>query len=145
MSPGELKRRRLALTGIALAAALLPRRHLERMPLLCPVRLLSRYPCPTCGMTRSWHSVARLDPVRALRDHPFGPAVLAAISVGAWSPSGAEVIATRAARLPVRLQVATVAGWLGWWGWRLAVTHRLTRTAGLTAKEGTQTGSSLAF
>jgi uncharacterized protein DUF2752 len=115
---------RLALGALAIGAALLPRRTLEHLPIVCPVRLITGYPCPTCGMTRSWHSLAQLEPMRAVRDHPFGPLVLGAIVIGAWSQVQADAMAARVGRLPVRVKAGALLGWLGWWVSRLAVEHR---------------------
>ena len=119
--PGQ---RRLAVFVVGIAAAMLPRRGLERLPPVCPIRLVTGYPCPTCGMTRSWHSVARLDPLRAVRDHPFGPIVLAAIATGAWSPTSADRMARQAGQLPTRVKVVALAAWVGWWASRLIATRR---------------------
>ncbi len=103
---------------------MLPRRALEALPPVCPVRLITGYPCPTCGMTRSWHSVARLDPARAVRDHPFGPLVLGALVVGASSPLHANALAARLDRLPARAKAVGLGAWLGWWAVQLVATHR---------------------
>lgn len=124
--PGRSDTRLLAVSLVAVAA-LLPRRALDRMPTVCAFRRITGYPCPTCGMTRSWHSVARLEPMRAMRDHPFGPIVLAAIATGAWSPAAADQLASRAARLPAHLKVAALVAWLGWWVSRLVATRRPAR------------------
>lgn len=118
---------RLALGALAILFAVVPRRSLEAMPIVCPVRLITGYPCPTCGMTRSWHSVAQLEPMRAMQDHPFGPLVLGALIVGAWSPAQADVIAARVGSLPVRVKAVALLAWLGWWGSRLVAAHRRRR------------------
>lgn len=125
--PARSGDRTLLIGAVALAAALMPRRALDRLPTICPVRLLTGYPCPTCGMTRSWHSVARLDPGRAVREHPFGPVILAAIATGAWSPTTADAVTVRLSRLPTGVKVVALAGWLGWWASRLLIAHRLKR------------------
>jgi len=125
--PARSGHRTLLIGAVAFAAALMPRRAIVRLPTVCPVRLLTGYPCPTCGMTRSWHSVARLDPGRAVRDHPFGPIILAAIATGAWSPTNADALTARLIRLPMRVKAVALAAWLGWWGSRLLVAHRLKR------------------
>ena len=115
---------RLALGALAIVAAVLPRRSIEHLPVVCPVRLITGYPCPTCGMTRSWHSVAQLEPMRAMRDHPFGPLVLGALVIGASSPAHAAAMAARVGRLPAGLKAVALLAWLGWWVSRLAVEHR---------------------
>ena len=116
-------RPRLALGALAIVAAVLPRRSIEHLPVVCPVRLITGYPCPTCGMTRSWHSVVQLEPMRAVRDHPFGPLVLGALVIGASSPAHADLLATRVGRLPARVKAAGLLAWLGWWVSRLLVAH----------------------
>jgi hypothetical protein len=75
-------------------------------------------------MVRSWHSVVRLDPVQAMRDHPFGPVVLGAMAAEAWRPGLVERGVRRAGRLPGTVRVVALAAWLGWWASRLAAAHR---------------------
>lgn len=38
---------------------------------ICPVVLLTGYPCPGCGMTRAMFGVLRLDFIGAWKMHPF--------------------------------------------------------------------------
>ncbi len=118
---------RLTLGALAIVAAVLPRRSIEHLPIVCPVRLITDYPCPTCGMTRSWHSVAQLEPMRAMRDHPFGPLVLGALVIGAWSPAHADMLAARVGRLPAGVKAVSLLAWLGWWASRLVAEHRRRR------------------
>jgi len=115
---------RLALGALTIGAGLLPRRTLEHLPIVCPFRLITGYPCPTCGMTRSWHSVAQLEPMRAVRDHPFGPLVLGATVIGAWSPAQADMFAVRVGGLPAGVKAMALLAWLGWWASRLVAEHR---------------------
>ena len=115
-----MTRPQAALALAAVAAALIPRRG-DRLPTICPFRLVTGYPCPTCGMTRSWHSLARLDPMRAVRDHPFGPAVLGMVATGAFSPATVDRFA---GRLPTRVKALALVAWLGWWASRLIATRR---------------------
>lgn len=37
----------------------------------CPIKLIFSIPCPTCGMTRAWLSVLRLDFKKAFYFHPL--------------------------------------------------------------------------
>jgi hypothetical protein len=121
-------RSRLGLVGLAAAAgALLPRAALTHLPSTCPIRRITGYPCPTCGMVRSWHSVLRLEPAQAVRDHPFGPIALAGIAAEAWRPGILEREMRRASGLPPVVQVGALGAWLAWWGSRLVATRR-TRT-----------------
>ncbi len=84
-------------------------------------------------MTRSWHSVVSGDPVRAMRDHPFGPLVLGAVATGVFSPTTGDRLAARVTRLPARVKAVALLAWLSWWASRLLATSRtqLTRGAGL--------------
>jgi Protein of unknown function (DUF2752) len=116
---------RLGLIGLAVGVgALLPRAVITHLPTTCPIRRITGYPCPTCGMVRSWHSVARLDPVQAVRDHPFGPIALAAITAEAWRPGIVERGMRRARGLRPAAKAVAVIGWFGWWGSRLLAAHR---------------------
>lgn len=116
---------RLGVIGlVAFVGALLPRAAVTHLPTTCPIRRVTGYPCPTCGMIRSWHSVVRLDPVQAVRDHPFGPIALAAIAAEAWRPGSAERGMQRVRGLPAAVQVGAVAAWLAWWASRLTSVRR---------------------
>jgi hypothetical protein len=122
---GVSPRSRLDLIGLAAAiGALLPRAAVTHAPTTCPIRRITGFPCPTCGMVRSWHSVLRLDPAQAVRDHPFGPIAFAAMIAEAWRPGTLEREMRRAGGMPRAVQVGALAGWLGWWASRLVVTHR---------------------
>lgn len=73
----------LVVAGVgALAAArlLTPGQVLDG-PVLCPFRLLTGIPCPTCGMTRSWVHTAHGQWAEAVSQHPLGPAVMLLVLV----------------------------------------------------------------
>lgn len=74
----------LAIAGLAAlsAAALLSPSRVAAGPILCPFRLLTGVPCPSCGMTRSWVSLAHGHLDASLNQHPFGPAAMALVAVG---------------------------------------------------------------
>jgi hypothetical protein len=119
---------RLALIGTAAAiGAVVPRSAIVHLPATCPFLRVTGYPCPTCGMVRSWHSVLRLEPSRALRDHPFGPIALAAITAEALRPGILERGMQRARELPAAAQAGAAIAWFGWWGSRLVAAHRARR------------------
>jgi hypothetical protein len=118
-------RSRLGLIGLAAAiGAVLPRAVVTHGPTTCPIRRITGYRCPTCGMVRSWHSVVRLDPVQAVRDHPFGPIALAAMTAEAWRPGTLERAMRRTGGLPPVVQVGALGAWLVWWASRLIQTRR---------------------
>lgn len=52
---------------------------------LCWFHARTGLPCPGCGLTRSLASLAHLELERALSLHPFGPPLLAALSLIALS------------------------------------------------------------
>ena len=125
--PRVTPRSRLGLIGLAVAVgAILPRGAVTHLPTTCPIRRITGYPCPTCGMVRSWHSVARLDPVQAVRDHPFGPIALAAMTAEASRPGILEQGMRRTRDLPTSVQAVPLVAWFAWWTSRL-VAERLRR------------------
>jgi Protein of unknown function (DUF2752) len=116
---------RLRLLALAAAvASVLPRAALTHGPIICPIRRITGYPCPACGMVRSWHSTLQLRPMRALTDHPFGPIALGAIVAEASRPGSVERGMQRARGLPAAVQAGAVLAWLGWWISRLLAARR---------------------
>ena len=59
----------LKLAAIAAAAVLIA--AADRLGYVCPFRVLTRLPCPGCGMTRAWLSLLHGDLSAAFRFHPF--------------------------------------------------------------------------
>lgn len=105
------------LAGLAvLAAALTPPDLLAGGPTLCPFRRLTGRPCPACGMSRSWSSLAHLRARDAVRYHPLGPATFIG---AAW-----VALESRRGRTPAVLTSTPVVGgliavWLAVWLRRL--------------------------
>ena len=56
------------------AAALVAARifPFSRLPTLCGFKLVTTWPCPACGMTRSWMHLAHGPPGAALAQSPLG-------------------------------------------------------------------------
>lgn len=105
-----IDRRALAVLAV-LAARLVPRRIVHAGPTVCPFRLVTGRPCPTCGMTRSWSAATRLDVRESLAWHPLGiPTVLGALLVA--SGLSMSTVDDRAAR---RLAAASAGLWLAVW------------------------------
>lgn len=103
--------RRLALILI-LGSRLLPTRVLHATPSVCPVRALTGRPCPTCGLTRSWHAATRLRLSESLDYHPLGPLTLLAAAALAVADDGDASEWARAHRP----EIAAMAGaWLATW------------------------------
>jgi len=115
------------LGAAAAIGALAPRSAIVQLPSTCPFLRITGYPCPTCGMVRSWHSLLRLEPARALRDHPFGPIALTALTTETLHPGILERRMQRARGLPAAAQAGAAIAWFGWWGGRLVAAHRSRR------------------
>ena len=60
-----------AMAGIVLATGTLPH-------VVCPFREITGWPCPTCGATRAWLSLASGDVLGAFRLNPAAAAALVA-------------------------------------------------------------------
>lgn len=86
--PGPMPgRRRMAAAGAAgfggvIAAGLFLAATSLRLPLVCPLRLLTGVPCPMCGMTTGTVAVLRADLRGALNANPFSIAVVPAALAG---------------------------------------------------------------
>lgn len=81
---------------LALATASLP----EALT-VCPLKIATGVPCPTCGATRSVLALLKGEPRLALRLHPLMPLVAAALAV--YVP---YALVVSMARLP-RLRITT--------------------------------------
>ncbi|MFL5724720.1 MAG: DUF2752 domain-containing protein [Chloroflexota bacterium] len=84
-------------------------------PTLCPFRLATGRPCPTCGMTRSWSAATRLDVRESLAWHPLGiPTVVGAVIFATgFAPAGVDDSAAR------RWAFAAAAMWIAIFAVRL--------------------------
>lgn len=47
--------------------------HGYRLPLTCPIRYVTGFPCPTCGMTRSFMAIGQGHWLQAMTFHCLGP------------------------------------------------------------------------
>ncbi|MGH9196425.1 MAG: DUF2752 domain-containing protein, partial [Acidimicrobiia bacterium] len=65
----------LGLGGLLAAGGLLAYTSV-RLPLICPLRLITGVPCPFCGMTTGTVALMRGDLGAAVAANPFSPAVV---------------------------------------------------------------------
>ncbi len=78
-------------------------------PVLCPFRRCTGGYCPLCGATRSAASLARLDPVGALRLYPALPLLAVAGVLAMWPQ---WLGSRRSDRLLAVIALAIVAVWM---------------------------------
>jgi len=76
----------------------------------CLFRWATGIDCPGCGMTRSFVHCAQLEPVEALRMHPAGPFLLAALALYTFAP-GHRLLAWLRDRAGLLL-IAVLALWV---------------------------------
>ena len=108
--------RALAVAGLV-GAVLLPDRAVNDGPVVCLFRRITGRPCPSCGLTRSWHAFGHGRVGDSIRFHPFGPlTVLAALWIAI--DGGAERRLDLASR-PWRAYAAAGA-WIAAWLVRLS-------------------------
>ena len=108
-----------------LGAGILALIHLGPSPSLlhlpCLFKALSGIPCPTCGMTRAWDALGRLDWALALRMHPvlalgyfflwaYIPYAAGAV-LGLWPRMGVSVPPGQARGLRISALLAFAALW----------------------------------
>lgn len=55
----------------------------DRLPAVCVFRLVTGYPCPTCGLTRSVVAIMHLDLIKAVHMNPFGFLIVGGLA-GWW-------------------------------------------------------------
>src|SRR2546423_14250409 len=73
----------MAVSGAAaLVGSFVYRPWAQHGPILCPMRALLGVPCPGCGLTRSFCSIASGDLRRAFGYHLFGPFLFAMLLIG---------------------------------------------------------------
>lgn len=89
---------------------------------LCPFALVTRHPCPGCGLTRATLALAQGDVQEALRLHPLSPVVaplvIAALAYNAVTyVKDGRVAAAESAQGPwvTRIGVALAAAMLSVW------------------------------
>ncbi len=101
-------------------AVTLPLRDVTSGPTLCPFRLATGLPCPSCGMTRSWSALGHGDLTSSLAFHPLGWAFFA---MALWFAAStvARLVAGHAVPSPsaliprsVFMLVVVVTAILGW-------------------------------
>lgn len=85
---------------------------------LCPMVLLTGFPCPGCGLTRAGFRVLRLDFVGAWRVHPFIFAVIFLIVVFA---AERYVCKSRTMNVSKWCAIAVITGMVVFYAWRMHV------------------------
>ncbi|MDZ7333833.1 MAG: DUF2752 domain-containing protein [candidate division KSB1 bacterium] len=86
----------------------------------CYFRELTGYPCPSCGLTRSFHAIAHLEFQQAVKFHPMGLILYATLLLFLFITL-MEIILKRAIRvvMPVWMKITAFGGvfafWAVWW------------------------------
>lgn len=107
----------MAAQGVArvllFAAFVLQARGLERAPVTCLFRRVTGYPCPSCGLTRSWQAVAHLQFADGVGYHPMGPLTVLGAMWLAVDEGAERRLANADRRVSALLGAAWLATWLG--------------------------------
>ncbi len=112
--------------ALLVASALLPlprNNAIAGLPSVCAFHHLTGLPCPGCGLTRAWVSMAHGQLVSAFVWHPLGPLLFSSALVytfwSAWT-----AFCRPPFPLPMKLQVRAIVGitvvMFGFWALRLA-------------------------
>jgi len=121
--PGALVKWRLALCA-AIVTLAVPLAHatdgFSRGPILCPFRLITGMPCPTCGTTRAIGSLLLGNVSESVRLNPLGLLLVITTLWFIFSPSSlmnaGRTIGRGFEKQPVFLRLSAVVGLtaLGW-------------------------------
>lgn len=111
---------------LLVASALLPlpqSNAIAGMPSICAFHNFTGLPCPGCGLTRSWVSMAHGQFANAFVWHPLGPFLFgSALLYTLWS--GWTALMRPSFPLPMKLQTRLILAlalvMLGFWALRLA-------------------------
>ena len=114
------------LAALLVASALLPlpeNNAIAGLPSICAFHHFTGLPCPGCGLTRAWVSMAHGHVSNAFIWHPLGPILFtSALIYTIWSGWTAWV--RPPFPLPMRLQIRVLVGFsvamLAFWALRLA-------------------------
>lgn len=86
----------------------------------CYFHELTGYPCPSCGLTRSFHAMTHLKFQQAMKLHPVGLILYAALLIFLFITL-MEIILKRAVRvaMPAWMKISAIGGmftfWTVWW------------------------------
>lgn len=83
---------------------------------LCPMVLLTGFPCPGCGLTRAGVHVLRLEFAAAWRIHPF---IFAVIGLAAVFAAERYLLKSKEMKATMRCAVAIIAGMLLFYIYRM--------------------------
>ncbi len=83
---------------------------------LCPMVLITGFPCPGCGLTRAGFQVLRLDFDGACKTHPF---IFAVIILAVVFGAERYVCLSRSMRVTKWLSIAVMIGMVIFYIWRM--------------------------
>lgn len=83
---------------------------------LCPMVLITGFPCPGCGLTRAGFQVLRLDLAGACKTHPF---IFAVIALAVVFAAERYVCLSRSMRVTKWLSIAVMIGMVIFYIWRM--------------------------
>ena len=81
-------------------------------PIVCAFRVMTHLDCPSCGLTRAFRAMGRLQVSEAFGYNPLGPLVFL-VTLGAWIYAIAMLISR--GRLPIPVWWPRWRGRLLWW------------------------------
>ena len=118
-------RKPLAALAVLATSALLPlpvHGLIAGLPSVCVFHLLTRRPCPACGLTRSFVCFAHGHVAESFSYHPLGPILFIALALYAAGPilRNMGLTVPRAKHMPLTIAYVALAMLVGVWGLRLA-------------------------
>jgi hypothetical protein len=89
---------------------------IERLPPLCPIRVLTGHACPGCGMGRALALLTHGEIIASVQQHPFALPLL--IWIASWALLPERLLLALSRHCPVRssaLSMIAVALLILWW------------------------------